>query len=75
MRYLRSLCAVCFLVVSSAAYSQQISPNPNPVGNTITVDTLGSKNADQFTNDGEIVISDDGTLINNGTLTNDGMLR
>ncbi|MBJ44193.1 MAG: hypothetical protein CMJ80_13130 [Planctomycetaceae bacterium] len=73
------------LVVSSAAYSQQISPNPNPVGNTITVVT-GSNDADPFTNDGQIYIANDGTLWNAGTLnnrdtlnncgslTNDGML-
>ena len=74
MRYRLTLCSVCLLVVSSAAYSQQISPNPNPVGNTITVDTRSSNNAKPFTNDGEIVVTNDGTLRNAGTPKNDGML-
>ena len=68
MRYLRSLCAVCLLVVSPAAYPQQISPNPNPVGNKITVDTGSANDADAFTNDGEIAITNVGTLTNGGTL-------
>ena len=87
MRYLRSLCAVCLLVVSPAAYPQQISPNPNPVGNTIKVDTGDANNADPFTNDGKILIyngsglTNDSTLLNNwllnniGTLNNDGILK
>ena len=69
MRYRLTLCSVCLLVVSSAAYSQQISPNPNPVGNTITVVT-GSNDADPFTNDGQNYIANDGTLWNAGTLNN-----
>ena len=81
MRYRFTLCSVCLLVVSSTAYSQQISPNPNPVGNTITVDTSRSNRANPFTNDGEIVITgagtltNDGTLMNTGVLTNDGTLN
>ena len=32
---------VCLLIISSTIYGQQIQPNPNPSGHTITVDTSG----------------------------------
>ena len=89
MKYLFALALVCLLIVPSVCVSQQISPNPNPVGNTITVDTPDRYNGVTFDNNGEIditsvgnltnndggsLINDDGSLINGGTLTNDGTL-
>ncbi|MEO2047777.1 MAG: hypothetical protein ABGX16_14535 [Pirellulales bacterium] len=63
MRHLSSLCAVCLLIVPSVAIAQQISPNPNPVGNNITVDTAGATNdANPFKNNESIDIANGGTL-------------
>ena len=39
MKHLPPLAAVCLLIVPSAVMAQQLSPNPNPAGNTIIVDT------------------------------------
>ena len=82
MKYLVVLAAVCLLIVPSQLYGQQISPNPNPAGNTITVDTSGAYNeSDFFLNNGTIDITNDGeldnyeTLTNNNVLTNDGLLN
>ena len=54
MKYLPALAAVCLLFVSSVASAQQISPNPNPVGNTISVNTSDAINDVSFTNHGTI---------------------
>ncbi|MBF98752.1 MAG: hypothetical protein CMI36_07165, partial [Owenweeksia sp.] len=57
MKYLALVAAVCLLMVPSVALAQQISPNPNPYGNTITVDTAGYYNTKfQFRNEGVIEI-------------------
>ena len=76
------LVAVTLLIVPYVVYGDlQISPNLNPVGNTITV-------TDRSKNDWSVIVSNQGTiriksagrlsnystLNNNGTLTNDGML-
>jgi len=76
MRYLPALAAVCLLIVPSVALAQQISPNPNPAGNTITVNTNDAYNADDFKNSGDIGITLGGRLTNNvgGTLDNLGGL-
>ena len=47
MRYLTTLAIISLLIVPPVARAQQISPNPNPAGNTITLDTAGAVN---FTN-------------------------
>ena len=79
MKYLPALGAVCLLFVSSVALSQQISPNPNPVGNTITVNTSDAINDVSFTNHGTINFdtSANATLTNKSgaTLTNHGWLE
>ena len=70
MKYLFALALVCLLIVPSVCVSQQISPNPNPVGNTITVDTPDRYNGVTFDNNGEIDITSVGNLTNNDTLKN-----
>ena len=77
MKYLPALAAVCLLIVPSVALAQQISPNPNPAGNTITVDTFDFFNSVGFANDGTISISERGQLTNNATgrITNKGKLE
>jgi hypothetical protein len=72
------------LACTSQIYGQQISPNPNPATNTITVDTDGAGNLESFISNGIIDITSDGTLTNwgpppanlplIGTLTNHGTL-
>ena len=65
MKYLTALAAVCLLIGPSVANSQQISPNPNPSGNTITVDTSNAFNSVDFDNEGTIDIeTSDGILTN-----------
>jgi len=66
--------AVCLLIVPSVVCGQQISPNPNPAGNTITVDTMdwynwGDDN-DQFSNSGTININNGSRLENKADITN-----
>ena len=80
MIYLRALAAVCLLFVSSVTLAQQISPNPNPVGNTISVNTSDAINDVSFTNHGTINFKNwaqNPTLTNNSgaTLTNHGRLE
>ena len=77
MKYLPTLAVVCLLIVPSVVAAQQISPNPNPAGNTITVDTFDFFNSVGFANDGTISISENGQLTNNGTgrITNKGKLE
>ena len=82
MKYLSALVVVCLLILPSVALAQQISPNPNPVGSTITVDKTGAFNSVGFSNLGAIDITNAGTLTNTallennngGTLTNSGYL-
>ena len=74
MKYLSALAVVCLLLAPSVVYGQQISPNPNPVGNTITVSTSGELNATTFQNNGTIDITNAGTLTNDGWLNNAGKL-
>ena len=56
MKYLALVAAVCLLMVPSVALAQQISPNPNPSGNTITVDTKDGRSRGDFDNYGTIDI-------------------
>ena len=72
MKYLALVAAVCLLMVPSVALAQQISPHPNPYGNTITVDTAGYYNSHfQFENFGTIEIESGGSLGNReGTIYN-----
>ena len=72
MKYLALVAAVCLLMVPSVALAQQISPNPNPSGNTITVDTKYGDSSGDFDNYGTIDIKGNGTLWNDGTLRNEG---
>ena len=73
MKYLPTLAAVCLLIGPSVASAQQISPNPNPAGNLLTVDTSSAFNNVEFGNKGIVHITPDGKLTNEdgATLTND----
>ena len=73
MKYLSALAAVCLLILPSVVSAQQISPNPNPYGNTITVDTAGYYNTKfQFHNEGVIEIESGGSLDHReGTIYNE----
>ena len=74
MRYLPTLAVISLLIVPSVARAQQISPNPNPAGNTITVDTMHWYNwgdeHDRFSNFGIININPWCKLKNETDLTN-----
>ena len=70
MKYLPTLAAVCCLIVPSAVFAQQISPNPNPAGNTIKIDDQNAYNSVQFNNQGVIDIRYDGPSSAGGMLTN-----
>ena len=72
MKYLPALAAVCLLIVPSVLVAQQISPNPNPVGNEIEVGTPLRHNGIKFTNFGRIYMNNNGTLTNNFGLINNG---
>ncbi len=90
MKFLPALIVVSLVIVPSVAFGQQISPNPNPQGNTITVSNNGALNSVSFQNFGTIDITQDGklnnddgnstrldnygTLNNAGTLDNDGVV-
>jgi hypothetical protein len=52
------------------AFAQQISPNPNPSGNEIWVETPHITNDTTFVNNGTIDITSGGTLTNNSTMRN-----
>ena len=58
MKSLPTLAISCLLLVPAVLHGQQISPNPNPAGNTITVDTQDyfnwQKSDNPFTNNGVI---------------------
>ena len=76
MKYLPTLAAVCLLIVPSVASAQRqpLTPNPNPVGHTITVDTMHWYNwgdeHDRFSNSGTININFGSKLKNETDLTN-----
>ncbi|MFN5710265.1 MAG: hypothetical protein ACK48X_19590, partial [Planctomycetota bacterium] len=62
--------ALGFLSVSQSL-GQQVSPNPNPAGNTITLDSTGWYNSEEnFFNHGEISITSSGSLTTYTYLTN-----
>jgi hypothetical protein len=70
------LCLVAFGLTVPPAAAQQISPNPNPLGNTITV--TGSEFNDLgvlFENFGEILIDWPALFTNSGTLDNTGVIN
>ena len=73
MKHLALVAAVCLLIVSSVVDADLITPNPNPAGNTITVDTNGGLSSGLFTNLGTIDVA--GWLNNTGTLDNDATLN
>ena len=52
------------------AFAQQITPNPNPVGNEIWVSTPHISNDTTFVNNGTIDILSGGTFTNNNTMHN-----
>lgn len=65
------LALIALLSVTGPVQSQQIAPNPNLAGDTISVVTPGEFNADFFTNFGVIDISGPGRLLNTFVLEND----
>ena len=71
MKYLPALAAVCLLIVPSVVHSQQISPNPNPAGNVIRIDSSGAFNDLDFKNHGEIWLNQntDSSLTNKAGAT------
>lgn len=75
MNYLSVFVVVALLMAPSFASAQQITPNPNPAGNTITVATSSGVNSFSFLNAGTIAITDSGVLVNDGSLTNNGTLN
>ena len=75
---------ICFLVAMIAllnvpAFTQadQIAPNPNPAGNTISINTSDATNNEDFKNHGTLQIGNLGTLTNldYGAVTNYGTLN
>ena len=57
--------ALATLASPSPSYGQQIDPNPNGSGNTISVDAPGAFNeSEPFDNEGTIAITPDGILTN-----------
>ena len=82
MKRLPALAAVCLLILSSVATAQQISPHPNPSGNTINISGDATNNL-SFQNNGAIDIQsggylenlDSGNLISSGWLDNSGYLE
>ena len=67
MKFLNALIVVSLVIVPSVGFGQQISPNPNPQGNTITVSDNGASNSVSFLNFGTIDITQDGKLANGTT--------
>ena len=65
---LAALVAVCLVLLSSGATAQQISPNPNPSGNTITITSDTALNNkpynDPFLNNSAIDIKSGGVVNN-----------
>ena len=71
------LAATAFAVAPFGAHAQ-LSPDPNPVGNTISLGTSLGMNLDTsnpYYNYGEIDVASGGTLDNNGTLNNVGTIN
>ncbi|MHC1711431.1 MAG: autotransporter domain-containing protein [Solidesulfovibrio sp.] len=69
------VCALLLILIGTplSTHASQISPNPNPSGNTITVSGTDD-NGVTFTNNGTIEIDFFGTLDNTGTLSNTGTI-
>ena len=58
------VCSLAGLITPVCSFAQQISPNPNPFGNTISVDSTTASNAlTPFDNFGVLQIIGGGTLI------------
>jgi hypothetical protein len=87
MKFLPGLAAVCLLIAPAVLCGQgQISPNPNPEGNTITLNGSGWFNDVSFQNLGDLenkgtlhnsaaaTLVNLGLMYNDGTLNNDGAL-
>ena len=78
MKYLPAIIVALLLISPSICGAQQLSPNPNPLGNTITADSASLYNEVAFENYGTIDATSNSTLINYsdvnnfGTLTNAG---
>ena len=70
MKFLSALAVVSLLIAPPAASAQQISPIPNPGGNTIIVDTATATNDVSFNNLGTIDIHGQGTLTNRAAMEN-----
>ena len=70
MKPLPVLTVLCLLIGTPAAFAQQISPNPNPAGNTIKIDDQHAYNSLQFKNQGVVEIRYDGPSSAGGMLTN-----
>ena len=70
MKYLSALAVMALLLSPSISNSQQISPNPNPAGNTIKIDDQNAYNSLQFKNQGVVEIRYDGPSSAGGKLTN-----
>ena len=70
------LAGIVFAITPFAVQAYQISPNPNPLDSTITVDTSDAYNSGdiRFENRGYIEIQNTGTLDNNTGLDNYGTL-
>ena len=75
MKFPSVLIILCLLIAPGFSLAQQISPNPNPAGNTITVSTSNGVNAFSFLNAGTIAVTESGVLVNSGSLTNNGILN
>lgn len=58
------------LLSSELSFAAQVTPNPNPVANTITVNSTDVSNEVTFDNLGIIQVNTSGSLTNNATLKN-----
>jgi len=69
------VCALllALLALPLAAHADQIAPNPNPSGDTITV-SGSDENDENFTNNGSLEITGSGALANTDRLTSNGTL-
>ena len=62
--------ATQLVAVPMSVLADQISPNPNAAGNTISITTTDANNASDFENNGIIDVADGGLLTNSSTLKN-----
>jgi len=68
-------CLIGINAIQAHAACDQISPNPNPVGGTITITGVnGCNDLASFVNNGKIQSSGNPLLTNNGTLTNNSII-